>query len=80
MSFPHKTANKNKSVILIVDGKFTRVGSYTSGFGYDLAGSPTSFKGASRIFNVKSQWTGGTGLGSFIYDGNGAFHIKRTAA
>ena len=41
------------------------------GFGYDGAGNPTNFHGASRAYNAKNQLTGGTGLGAFVYDGNG---------
>jgi RHS repeat-associated protein len=55
----------------VLQEQTTRVGGYTSGFGYDLAGNPTNFKGASRTFNAKNQLTGGTGLGAFVYDGNG---------
>ena len=46
----------------------SRAGTYTNGFGYDAAGNPTTFKGASRSYNTKNQRTSGT---SFVYDGNG---------
>jgi RHS repeat-associated protein len=55
----------------VLQEQTTRVGGYTSGFGYDDAGNPTNFKGTSRTFNIKNQLTGGSGLGAFVYDGNG---------
>jgi RHS repeat-associated protein len=44
---------------------------FSTTFGYDGAGNPTTFKGFTRTYNVKNQLTGGTGLGTFAYDGNG---------
>ncbi|HEY5838768.1 MAG TPA: RHS repeat-associated core domain-containing protein [Pyrinomonadaceae bacterium] len=45
----------------------TRNGGFTDNFGYDSAGNPTTFKGATKNYNSKNQQTG-TG---FSYDGNG---------
>ena len=45
----------------------TRNGGFTDSFGYDSAGSPTSFKGATKSYNSNNQQTGT----DFIYDGNG---------
>ena len=38
----------------------SRGGSYTNNFNYDLAGNPTTFKGASKSFNVDNQDTANT--------------------
>ena len=45
----------------------TRNGGFTDSFGFDAAGNPTTFKGATKTFNSSNQQTG-TG---FAYDGNG---------
>lgn len=43
----------------------TRLGGYTNAFGYDLAGNPTTFRGAAGAFNANNQHA------AFTYDKNG---------
>jgi RHS repeat-associated protein len=44
-----------------------RNGGYTGNFGYDTAGNPTTFKGASQTFNSDNQRS----ASGFVFDGNG---------
>ncbi len=48
----------------------TGSGAYSYAFNYDLAGNPTSWKGATRTFNGPNQETTG-GTAQFTYDGIG---------
>ena len=52
----------------------TRVGGYTSNFGYDAAGNPTTLRGATRAFNSDNQYTGST----YDNDGNPTHYNGRT--
>ncbi len=43
-------------------------GPFSFTFAYDAAGNPTTFKGASRTYNIDNQRTSSS---SYVYDGNG---------
>ena len=45
----------------------TRAGGYTDSFAYDLAGNPTTFRGAANTFNTDNQFASS----GYVYDGNG---------
>ena len=64
-AFSGTTNYQHDAKLELTSEQSQRAGGYTNSFGYDGAGNPTTWKGATQTFNAANQNT------AFGYDGNG---------